>query len=82
VLKATMKVASGTIVLLGLTHKNLDRLRAQGLEGFIKVDGKELGIGDIEIIITAAETEAHMAHALRRWITPETKVHIDPKLKS
>lgn len=69
------------LILLGLSHANLDRLRAEGLKGRIGVDGAELGI-DVDIWITAAETEQMMFDAFQDGIREGTKLHIDPRLKS
>ena len=81
-IKATATSADGRkLVLLGLSHSNLDKLRADGLKGFIRVDGKEMGI-DCDIMITADVDEHALAQALARYVGPDTKVHISDKLKS
>jgi len=80
-LKATAKSKDGhTVLVLGLSHKNLDKLRVDGLNGFIKVLGTEVGI-PVDIIITASETEASLAEGFKQFIGPETKVHVSDKLK-
>jgi hypothetical protein len=76
-----MKIKQGNKILLGLSHANLDRLRADGLKGAIKVAGKDLGI-DVDIYITAAETEAVMLQEFAAGIGPDTEVKIDKRLKS
>ena len=76
-----MKLRTGRTVILGLSHANLDRLRADGLQGAIRVLGKDIG-ADIDIFITAAETEQAMLEAFHDNIGPETKVNIDKRLKS
>ncbi len=76
-----IKARKDNLVLLGLSHANLDRLRAEGLKGGIRIQGAELGI-DVDIIITAAPTEAHMLDAIAEQIGPSTRVHIDQKMKS
>lgn len=68
-------------VILGLSHNNLDRLRADGLEGHMKIDGTELGI-DFDILITAAVDERAMIEAFADGITGGTKVRIDKRFKS
>lgn len=70
-----------TIVILGLSHANLDKLRADGTNGFIKVIGNDIDIGDIDIIITAGETEAHLTEVLGEFIGPETKTVVAKRLK-
>lgn len=77
----TATAADGrTVVVLALSHRNLDRLRADGLKGFIKVNGKDIGV-PVDIMITAGETEASMADALQEFIGPDTKVHVSDRLK-
>lgn len=70
------------ILLIGLSHRNLDKLRADGLKGHVKINGDEVGIAGWDLMITAGESEAAIAHALQEFIGPETKVHVDEKLKS
>lgn len=76
-----MKIRKDNLVVLGLSHANLDRLRADGLSGGIKISGADLGI-PIDIMITAAETEVKMLEAFTSGIGPDTKVSIDKRLKS
>lgn len=81
-IKATLADANGrTILLLGLSFKNLDRLRAEPLDTFIKINGEEMSL-PIDVLICSGETEAHLADMLRGKIGPDTVVHVDPKLKS
>lgn len=76
-----IKIRKGHLVVLGLSHANLDRLRADGLDGFIRIAGEELGI-DITILITAGETEQAMMEHFAASVGPDTKVNIDPRFKS
>lgn len=80
-LKATAKGKNGTVLILGLSHANLDKLRADGTNGFIRIVGAEMGL-PIDIMITAGETEAALAHDLDDLIGPDTEVHVSSKLKS
>jgi hypothetical protein len=80
-IKIKASIGDKGIVTLGLSHANLDRLRAEGLDGAIRIEGRELGLA-ADIWITAGETEAHMADHFRDGIGPHTVVHIDKKLKS
>lgn len=48
-----IKIRKGRTVLFGLSHANLDRLRADGLDGFIRIGREELGI-DVDIMISPA----------------------------
>jgi hypothetical protein len=79
-MKARARFNGREIVLLGLTHANLDRLRTDGLKGCILVDGAEMGI-PFDIHITAAENERAMLDAFQDSIGPDTKLHIDNKVK-
>lgn len=67
-------------VLLGLTHENLDRLRADGTKSHIQIDGAALGIPH-DIWITAAADEHELMSAIQHAITPDTKLYISDKLK-
>lgn len=80
-IKIKGRIGKSSLVILGLSHANLDRLRAEGLKGAIKVEGKPLGL-DADIWITAADTEATMVDAFREGINADTIVHIDDRLKS
>ena len=77
---AFSKKTGRTILLIGLSHANLDRLRADGLNGFIKINGEEMKM-PVDVIITAAETESVLAEGLSDLIGPDTEVKVDPKLK-
>lgn len=69
------------LVILGLSHRNLDKLRADGLRGYILIDGEALGI-PLDVVITAAATEQEMMRVFADGIGPETELRIDPRLKS
>lgn len=83
-IKATGKQPNGRILLtLGLSFKNLDKFYAEPGDTYIKIDGEQLGL-PIDVLIFSGETEAHMQDQLDKagQITPETKIHVDSKLKS
>lgn len=81
-IKATATGQNGrTIVIIGLSFGNLDKFRREPGETFIRIDGKELGI-PVDLMIFSGETEAHCAESLAGGIGPNTKVHVDPKLRS
>lgn len=67
--------------MLGLSFRNLDKFRAEPIETFIPIDGKVMGL-PIDILLFSGETEAHLTDYMMQHIGPETKIHIDPKLKS
>jgi len=67
------------LVILGLSHMNLNRLKAGQP---IPIDGSSLGLpAGTEILIFAGETERSMQRELHQLIGPETKVSIDPRLR-
>jgi hypothetical protein len=70
-----------TIMMIGLSFGNLDRFRKAPGDSFIRVNGKEMGL-PLDVLIFSGETEAACAETMREAIGPETRVHIDPRLKS
>lgn len=80
-MKATVKLDGRTMLMLGLSFNNLDKLRAEPRDTFIKIDGKTMGL-PIDVMIFSGETEAHLAELIKNSIGPDTIVHVDPKLKS
>jgi len=79
---ATRFGADGTrkLLIIGLSYANLDKLRADGMDGFIRINGEEMGL-PVDVLITAGETEAIMSEKLLGCSGPETKIHISDKLK-
>jgi hypothetical protein len=67
------------LVILGLSHMNLARLK----EGKpIDIDATDVGLPEgTRIMIFSGETEQSMARELQALIGPDTKVHIDPRLR-
>lgn len=63
---------------LGLSRANCERLLAGKP---IVVDLEQLG-GKGEVFIMAGETELTMADQLAQFLGPDTKVTIDPRLKT
>ena len=80
-IKATATIGDRTLLMVGLSFRNLDKFRAEPGDTFIRIDGKEMGM-PIDVLIFSGETEAHMQTMMARTIGPDTKVHIDPRLKS
>jgi len=78
-LKATAQLNGRTVLILGLSFKNLDKFRAEPGDTFIKIDGTQMNL-PIDVIIFSGETEAHLSEQYH--IGPDTIVHIDPKLRS
>lgn len=77
-------VASGngrTILVLGLSLGNLKKFREEPRDTFIKIDGQEMGL-PIDVTIFSGESDAALGRFMAEFIGPDTKLHIDPKLKS
>lgn len=70
-----------TLLGLGLSHNNLDKLRSDGTNGFINIDGEQMGL-PFDVIITAAATEQILAEHFAEFVGPDTEVLISDKLKS
>jgi len=81
-IKATATGPNGEKVLyVGLSFGNLDKFRAQPLHTHIRISGKEVGC-DHDIIIFSGTTEQEMMDMMLDGIGPQTKLNIDPKLRS
>lgn len=82
-MKAAAKLPNGdTLLTLGLSFANLDFIRQRPGHAFIKIKGKDTGGIPVDIIIFAGQTEAHCAEAIKEFIGTDTRVVVDPKLKS
>jgi hypothetical protein len=67
------------LMIIGLSHRNLEELRAGHP---IKCRASDFGCtGNIEILIFSGPTEQSMAHELAEMIGPDTDVKIDPRLR-
>jgi hypothetical protein len=69
------------LLVIGLSFGNLDKFRREPGETFIRIDGQEMDM-PLDVLIFSGETEAHMEKVVARGVTSQTRVHIDPKLKS
>lgn len=67
-----------TVVTLGLSHRNLDLLRAGRP---IMFNGNDVGLPDVEFIIFAGKDERTMQREVAGAIGPETELRIDPRFK-
>jgi hypothetical protein len=67
------------LVILGLSHMNLARLK----EGKpIDIDATDVGLpAGTRIFIFSGETEQSMARELIDLVGPDTKINIDPRLR-
>jgi len=80
-MKVKAIIGQKSVIIFGLSWANLDQLRKDGLDGAIKIDGKQLGLS-VDIWITAAPTERQMMDLFSAGIGPDTNLHIDKRLKS
>jgi hypothetical protein len=80
-LKMTAKLDDRDLLVIGLSFGNLKKFLAQPGNTFIRIKGEEIGL-PIDVLIFSGETEAHMTEIMKRFIGPDTKVYVDPKLKS
>jgi hypothetical protein len=80
-IKATATQGGRTVLMLGLSFKNLDKFRAEPGDTFIRIVGEDMGL-PIDVLLFSGETEAHMQETLAAGIGPDTKIHISAKLKS
>jgi len=64
-------------VVFGLSHTNLDRLRAGQP---ITFPGEDVGIEGVEFLIFAGETEQSMGRELADLVGPNTKTRIDRRV--
>lgn len=82
-MKAKLFIGGRTVIVIGLSHANLDRLRADGLESYIEITSEDLDIPfPLKIMVTAAQDEQEMLRAFEKGINAGTKLRIDPRLKS
>jgi len=80
-IKAVAHVNGRTVLILGLSFKNLDKFRAEPGETFIDIKGEDLNL-PFDVMIFSGETEAHLHEMVKGNVGPDTIVHIDPKLRS
>jgi hypothetical protein len=67
-----------SLVILGLSHKNLEELK----KGHpIAIHDAVRDIPGVEIFIFSGKTEQAMAREVQELIGPNTKVNIDPRLR-
>jgi hypothetical protein len=66
-----------SILVIGLEFGNLDRFRAEPGDTYIRIDGKEVGIG-LDVMIFSGETKADLVKTIQNGIGPNTKIMGDP----
>jgi hypothetical protein len=80
-IKATIKLANGKqALMIGLSRANLEFLQAHPVDSYLRIKGDEIGI-PIDVALFAGETEEAILEHFKELIGPDTKLHIDPKLK-
>lgn len=80
-IKAIATMNGRKTLMLGLSFRNLDKFRAEPGGTFIRIDGQAMEL-PFDVMLFSGETEAHMHALIAKGVGPDTKVHIDPKLKS
>lgn len=76
---AAFKENGESVVVLGITRGNIARLTA-GDPIHAKLT-EEIGKPADEVFIIFGETEEDLYNMLKRYMTPETKINVDPRLK-
>jgi hypothetical protein len=66
------------LVVLGLSHQNLKRLKAGQP---IQFKGEDVEIEGIDFLIYSGQTEQTMARELADLVGPRTQTRIDPRFK-
>lgn len=64
-----VKAIKGNMLILGLSHENLERLKA---DQPIKFNLKEFNMGDVEVFIFSAKDESEMINLMYDGIGPNT----------
>lgn len=80
-IKATARVGDRQLLIIGLSFGNLNKFHREPGDTFIHIDGKAMEL-PIDVLVFSGETEAHMQDKMSEVIGVNTKIHIDPKLKS
>lgn len=80
-IKAIATINGRMTLMLGLSFRNLDRFRAEPGDTFVKIDGSAVGL-PMDVLLFSGETEAHLQELIQGGISSDTKIYIDPKLKS
>ena len=77
-LKIRTTLSNGrNLLILGLSHMNLERLKA---EQPIAFRGETVGLPGIEILIFAGETEQSMARDMAEFVGPNTCASISKRV--
>lgn len=68
----------GTLVILGLSHENVRRMREQ--DNPVLVDLDDLNVPGVKVMIFVGETEESMTREMMSLIGPDTNVTVDERL--
>jgi predicted alpha/beta-fold hydrolase len=80
-INATATMPDGrTLLILGLSFGNLNKFLTEPGDTFIKVNGTLMDL-PIDVLLFSGRNEAHLMELMKDTIGPNTKVHIDPKVK-
>jgi hypothetical protein len=77
-LKATGDLDGRPTIMLGLSRGNLNRFLTEMGDSYIHIRREEMGI-KWDIIIFSGESEAALAESIKRGVTSDTIVHVEPK---
>lgn len=81
-INATGKGPTGKDTLfIGLSFGNLDVFYKEPLDTYILIDGKAMGL-PFDVVLFSGKTETDMVEMVSQGFGPNTKVIIDPRLKS
>lgn len=81
-LKAIATSSGGKKVLvIGLTFKDLELMRAHPMDDHIRIEGAEIGLA-VDVMMFVGPDDAARASAVGGGIGPNTRVHISDKLKN
>jgi hypothetical protein len=78
---ATNGKTGRAILVLGLSFGNLKKFRDEPRDTHIKIDGAAMGL-PLDVMIFSAENDSALAAFMSEFIGPDTKLHIDPRLRS
>lgn len=82
-MKAKLFIDGRTVIVIGLSHATLEELKGLSLDQYIEIKGEDLDLPiPLDILITAAKDEQEMLRAFQDGIREDTKLSIDPRLKS
>lgn len=76
--KGTKNGSEVTVLVFGLSYRNIDLLQ-KGRP--IRVRGEDINMPGVEVCIFAGEDERTMMAEMDKFIGPDTRVNISPKLK-